>query len=49
MFQELLGLGLPDAFAIASLSKKNFMGSQNSMLLLAAGELAAQTHWGLKR
>lgn len=49
MFQELLGLGPPDTFAIASLSKNNFMGSQNSLLLLAARELAVPTHWGLKR
>lgn len=49
MLQELLKLGPPDAFAITSLSKNNFMGSHNILLLLAAIELAAQLHWGLKR
>jgi len=44
MFKELLGLGPPDTFAITSLSRKNFMGSQNSLLLLAAKELAAPAH-----
>lgn len=44
MFQKLLGLGLPDTFAISSLSKNSFMGSQNSLLLLAARELAAPMH-----
>jgi len=49
MLQELLALGPSDAFAITSLSKNNFMGSQNILLLLAAVELAASLHWGLKR
>lgn len=49
MLQELLALGPSDAFAITSLSKNNFMGSQNILLLLAAVELAAWLHWGLKR